>query len=171
MSFIRPEARTLLWNWRETLTGVAILIFGLWWSLATSSLMQWLGFAVIAAGVFTMVAGWQLARFRRGTGGPGIVTVTEGQVSYFGPLTGGVVALSELGRITYDPRGKPAHWVLSQPKQPDLYIPVTAEGADGLFDAFTSLPELQMQALLHQIENAPREPQVIWQKHPHKRLH
>ena len=100
-----------------------------------------------------------------GVGGPGVVQVDEGQISYFGPLDGGAIALSELERLTLDHTSKPAHWVLDMPGQPQLHIPVTATGADALFDAFSALPGLRTERMLSEMRHSGAHQVVIWERH------
>ncbi len=164
MSFIRPEARAALWRWREVLLGGAVLILGSWWAFGTFGLLHWLGFAVLVMGAVMIAAGIQRARFRMGRGGPGIVKVTERQVTYYGPLTGGVVAMSEMSSLILDPTAKPPQWVLSQPMQPDLTIPLTAEGAEALFDVFATLPGIRTEKMLSEMHRDSDQPVVIWQR-------
>lgn len=164
MSFIRPEVTTLLHRWRGILTGAAIALLGLWWVLTSTGLLGWIGWAVIAAGLALAFTGLQRLRFATGRGGPGVVSITEGQVAYFGPLTGGVVALSELSRLDIDHSGKPAHWALHQPGQPVLTIPLTAENAEALFDVFAALPGLSMERLLSQMQPRGAQITVLWQR-------
>ncbi len=164
MSFIRPEARAGIWRWRELLTGLAVTALGGWWGFGTGGLLHWVGFAVIAIGAALIFVGFQRARFRTGTGGPGIVRIDEGVIAYFGPLTGGAAALGELTALSLDSTAHPAHWVLSQPGQPDLLIPVSAEGSEALFDAFASLPGLRMEHMLAQKNRGTNELVNIWQR-------
>jgi hypothetical protein len=175
MSFLRPEARAALWRWREVLVGVATLAIGLWWALTSIGLLHWLGYVVLILAAAILAAGLQRARFRAGSGGPGVVRVDEGQVAYFGPLTGGVVAMGDLVTLKLDPRARPAHWILSQPGQPELAIPLTAEGADALFDAFATLPGIRTEHMLTQMRRPSAQVVVIWQKPQtaasHLRLH
>lgn len=164
MSFIRPQARAALWRWREVLTGVGLAGIGLWWVLTTIGLLHWLGYFAIALAGMILFMGLQRGRFRGLSGGPGIVTVDEGQVAYFGPLMGGIVAIRDLSALSLDPTGRPAHWVLSAPGQPDLHIPLTAEGAEALFDAFATLPGLRTEHMLAQMRRLPDHPTVIWRR-------
>ena len=164
MSFIRPEVATLLHRWRGILIGAGIALLGLWWVLTSTGLLGWIGWAVIAAGLALAFTGVQRLRFAAGRGGPGVVSITEGQVAYFGPLTGGVVALSELSRLDIDHSGTPAHWRLHQPGQPMLAIPVTAANADALFDIFAALPGLSMEWLLSQMHPRRAQISVLWQR-------
>jgi hypothetical protein len=166
MSFIRADARAALWRWREVVTGAGLAALGLWWTVALTGLLHWLGYVVILVAGAITIMGMQRARFRHGGGGPGVVRVDEGQVAYFGPLTGGVVAIRDLDSVALDPSGHPAHWVLSQAGAPDLHIPVNAEGAEALFDAFAALPGLRTEHMLAQMQRLPAYPTVIWQKAP-----
>lgn len=163
MSFIRPEARAEIWRWRELLVGAGIAALGLSWVLGPGGLLGWLGWVLVALGVVLVVVGLQRARFRIGSGGPGVVQADEGQIAYFGPLTGGTVAMADLTRLSLDPTFKPAHWVLEQPGQPPLMIPVNASGVDALFDVFATLPGLKTEQMLAALAHPSDHPSVIWQ--------
>ncbi len=175
MSFIRPEARALLWRWRELLAALLFLLLGLWWVLTGVGVTAISGWACLALGVVLAVVGGQRMRFRLGSGGPGVVQVTEGQISYFGPLTGGAVARSEIETLRLDHTARPSHWVLEQPGQAPLAIPVTAAGAEALFDVFASLPGLKTERMLSELHHKGPHQVVIWQRRPERqtihRLH
>lgn len=175
MSFIRPEAKLALWRWREVLVAGFVLILGLSWVNGPGGLLGWLGWVLVAVAVALTVIGIQRARFRTGAGGPGVVTVDEGQIAYFGPLSGGIVATQEIERLALDPTLHPAHWVLEQADQPKLHIPVNAEGAEALFDVFSALPGLKTQQMLAELNGGSPHPVVIWERSPsrpaHLRLH
>ncbi|SFE31978.1 hypothetical protein [Roseivivax sediminis] len=162
---IRPEARAALSRWAETLAGLAVALLGILWATGSGGVLGWV---VTVAGAALAAAGAQRARFGMGGGGPGIVDVTEGRIAYFGPLDGGVVDLDALESLTLDPSGRPAHWVLGRPEEPPLSIPLTAQGADGLFDAFAALPELDTERMLREMRRRPDRPVVIWRR-PHLR--
>ncbi len=164
MSFVRPEATAALWRWREVVAAAGVLALGIWWALGATGLLQWLGVALCAIGAILAAAGMQRGRFRNAQDGPGVVSVDEGQITYFGPLTGGAVALGDLSRVTLDPTGQPAHWRLAQRGQPDLMIPVTASGADQLFDAFATLEGIRTEHMLAKLKRPGSHPVVIWQK-------
>lgn len=165
VGFIRPEAAAALRRWREALAGVATAALGLWWA-TLGGLLFILGAGLIVAGIALTWVGVQRGRFRTPDGGPGTVQVIEGQISYFGPLTGGMVALDALERLIFDPSLHPAHWKLSPANADPLHIPMNAAGAEALFDAFAALPGLRLQALLQVLHHPPAHPVVIWERQP-----
>lgn len=152
---IRPGAMAALRRWREALIGAAVAGFGLWVGLVSYGYVTWIGGALVLLGLALVVTGIQRGRFRTGAGGVGVVRVTEGQIGYFGPFTGGAVALSEIRRLALDvgPGTAPA-WRLSQHGQPDLLIPLDAEGADALFDIFAALPGIRTTRLVAEVQRA-----------------
>ncbi|WP_371060550.1 hypothetical protein [Rhodosalinus sp. 5P4] len=163
---IRPEVGDALGRWREALAGAALAALGLWAALAGLGLLAWLGWMAVATGLALLFAGIQRGRFRRPGGGPGVVEVVEGRIAYFGPVSGGVVALSELSQLRLDPSEDPPSWVLVQPGQPPLSIPVTAAGADALFDAFAALPGIRTGHLVDALRGGgAAHPVVVWE-HP-----
>ena len=162
--FLRPEVRALLWRWREVLIGGGLALFGLWLVLGPGFLLSVPGYAFLLGGAAFFWLGVQRGRFRGADGGAGAVQVDEGQVTYFGPLTGGTVALREMVRLTLDRQLFPAHWRLEQPGQPALLIPVNAAGSEALFDAFAALPGLKTERMLQELHATAHQAVVIWQK-------
>lgn len=164
MTFIRPEVRTAIWRWRELLAAAALAVLGIYWVLGPGGLLAGVGvLAVLLAGALAVV-GLQRGRFRGSGGGPGVVLVDEGEITYMGPLTGGSVAASEMQRLTLDPTARPPHWVLEHPGRPPICIPVNAEGADALFDVFAALPGLRTERMLAELEAGGPHPVVIWER-------
>ncbi|WP_282076876.1 hypothetical protein [Epibacterium ulvae] len=175
MSFIRPEARAALWRWRELIFAAALVALGLWWAVGSFGILRWIGWAIVCLGVLFSVVAGQRFRFRLGAGGPGLVSVKEGQITYFGPLSGGAIALSEMNSLQLDHTAKPSHWVLEQSGQPPLAIPVNAQGADALFDVFSTLSGLKTERMLTELHSSGDHHVVIWERNPsraaHHRLH
>ena len=165
MNFIRPEAQALLARWREVIVGALITLLGLYWT-SGAGILQWVGVVVAIGGAILTFTGLQRARFRTGAGGVGVVSVDESEISYFGPFNGGTMSVRELSMLSLDPRSKPPVWVLSQPGQQDLYIPVNAEGTDQLFDAFAALPGIRTDHLLAALNKGADDVVVIWAKPP-----
>ena len=159
MTFIRPELRAALWRWREVALAAVLCLEGLRWILGGYGLQVWIGVALLAGGVALGIGAVQRLRFRRGGGGAGVVQIDERRIAYFGPLTGGILDLDDLSVLALDGTGRPAHWQLTGADGTVLSIPVDAEGADALFDAFTALPGLRTEPLLAAL--AARDASVV----------
>lgn len=171
MSFMRPEAVAALTRWQGVLISLAVLAFGLLILWRSFGITFWLGVLIALAGAISLVAALQRLRFAAGAGGPGVVDIDEGAIGYFGPLGGGVIARSEMTALALDRTGKPAHWALSQPDQPDVMIPLTASGADALFDVFAALPGIRTERMLAEMHRTAPGRIVLWQKPGSKPAH
>ncbi|MBT8459553.1 MAG: hypothetical protein HKP37_05690 [Boseongicola sp.] len=166
MSFIRPDALATLLRWREFLIGLALDLVGLVTVLGPTRANLILGVLLMGLGSALMFVGMQRARFRATGGGIGVVDVDERQISYFGPASGGAVTLEDLARIAVVP---PHAWELSDSFGRVLEIPVNAEGADALFDAFSALPGISASRLGDATRVKPVARTSVWEK-PHRRL-
>jgi hypothetical protein len=167
MGFIRPQSKAQIRRWREVLLGLGIFIWGIWLSVMAVGLFMWAGWALLVIGVVWIVAGVQRARFRVGAGGAGVVQVDEREVIYFGPIEGGSISIEALAKVELIPGKTGAHrWFLTEAGtgRAPLSIPVNADHADALFDAFGVLEGFEMQNMLA-VLNAPLSgPVLIWQK-------
>ena len=159
--FIRPEARAAIKRWREVIVGAGLAFLGGWW-MSNAGLMSYVGTATAMLGAALVVLGLQRARFRGQSGGPGSVDVDEGQITYFGPLTGGAIAIRELRELALIRSRQTPHWRLST-RAEELFIPTDAAGADDLFDAFTALPGLRTERMLAALRESGAHDTVIWQ--------
>ena len=162
MGLIRPEIVTALHRWRDVLSGAALAGLGVYWVLGSGGAVAIFGWVLVIAGSGLVVTGAVRAQFVTTGNGPGMVSVVEGKITYFGPLTGGSADLSEISGLGYDPTGRPAHWILDQPGQPSLAIPVTADGAETLFDLFSSLPGVNSTMLLQATRSRHRA--QLWRR-------
>ncbi len=73
MSLIRPEARAVVWRWREVLAGAGITALGANMLLTGFGLMHVLGWFVLVLGLAVLLTGLQRARVRPSGGGAGVV--------------------------------------------------------------------------------------------------
>lgn len=162
--FLRPEARAALWRWREVLAALALGALGLWWAATGLGLLRWLGTGLVPVALALGFAAAQRLRFRRGGGGLGLVEVDEARITYFGPLGGGTADLGELERLDFDHDARPAHWWLIGAGGAALAVPVDAEGADALFDAFTALPGLAPLRLVEAVGRTGGGRETVWRR-------
>ena len=163
---IRPQAAATLRRWRSLLVGAALIGLGLYWALGFGGVLALVGWAVVLVGLGVAITGLQRLWFLAGDGGPGIVSIVEGRITYFGPLTGGSADLSEMSGLIYDPTGRPPHWILEQPGQPALAIPINAEGAEVLFDTFASLPGLSSSRVVQVMRISGSGRTQLWRRGP-----
>ncbi len=161
--FLRPEALAAIWRWREALFGLVVIVLGFALTDVRGSVfLFWLGIIVMIIGGLVVIAGLQRGRFRKAQDGPGVVQIDEARVSYFGPLDGGIADIDELSSLKLDHRSHPSVWILSQPGQPPLHIPVTASGAEALFDAFMRLPGINVPTMLRKLDSPTGRQEIIW---------
>lgn len=174
MSFIRPEATAFLRQWAVPaalfIGGVAAV--GQGWRLVSAG--AWTGFVLMAIGVFACLALFgalerALTGWRGRHGGPGVVTVDEGRIAYFGPEGGAVLALDALVSVdivTTDqgPLAQDLFWVLTDERHQMAAIPGGAKGADQLLDVLGSLvgfSHMQVVAAMGSTSDARFE---IWRR-------
>lgn len=164
MDFIRPELRATFYRWREVIAGGALALIGLWAVLVPGGLVGIVGGAGVILAALLIWTGLQRVRFRHDALGLGAVDIDEGQITYFGPLTGGAIALQDLDSLALvRARAQTPHWQLTA-EQGVLHIPVDAEGTDALFDAFSTLPGLRVERMLAALRDGTLEDVVIWQR-------
>lgn len=163
MSFIRPELAETLHRWREVIAAATTAALGLW-ALAAGS-----GYVIPGAGLilFATGAGWAVQalrrlRFLQAGEAPGIVRVTEAQIAYMGPRVGGFVGLPDLAELRLLTLRGRRIWRLKQADGQMLHIPVEADGAEALFDAFAALPGMDTGTLVAALgSEAPSDSRVI----------
>lgn len=174
MSLLRPEARDWLSARREVIAAALLLALGLWCASLGGYLLLPLGLAIAALG-----AGWGWAaerrrRFVQPGDAPGIIEVVEGRISYFAPVMGGSVSLSDLSEIRFLRLRGRSVWRLKQSDGQALLIPAESPGGAALFDAFASLPDIDLDAVIAALEPPPvqggnivplaGETRVVWRR-------
>lgn len=144
----RPDLRAALNRNRELLAALALAAFGGWTAWQGGYLLTPLGLAILALGAGWALTTWRRLKFQQDGEAPGIVRVTEAQIAYFGPRIGGFVGLPDLSEIRLLTLRGRRIWKLKQGDGQLLHIPVESDGAEALFDAFATLPGIDMAALV-----------------------
>ncbi len=163
MEIIRPEIQQAINRFRDAIAGVGVSVLGLYWALGSTGGLAIIGTSMAIAGALLVFAGIQRGRFRTGAGGPGVVLVDEGQITYYGPIEGGSAVISELNRVELDPGAAASpEWVLHQFGAGPLRIPTNAEGAEALFDVFSALDGLETEKMLAALEKTRDHQVEIW---------
>ena len=148
---------------REMIVGASVALLGAWMVLGGRGIVTIVGVLITVGGIALCVAGWQRTRFRRDRNGAGVVSVTEGQITYFGPVTGGTIATASIGEVVLNPGNDlPPQWELRAPGVDPIRIPSNAEGAEALFDVFGGLQGLNMEELLATLADPGPVPRIIW---------
>ena len=161
--FLRPEAKAVLRQWSEVILASAVIALGVWIVLRPGGIIiTGFGYVVVAVGAAGLIPALRRARFRTDGEGPGVVQIDEGRISYLGPVTGGTMALDDLTvlSVRHDHGGQTA-WVLADPSQL-LVIPVDASGADALFDAFSTLPGLNLDKVIRAVQSRTKGSERLW---------
>ncbi len=145
---VRPELRERMERWSEPALGAVVLALGLWTATRGGWLLAAGGGMVAALGAGWLVLGLRRMRFRGQGDAPGLVELDESRITYMGPQIGGSISVDELIEIRLlSLRGRRA-WRLRQADGQVLLVPLDATGAEVLFDAFASLPDLSSAALV-----------------------
>jgi len=163
VSLLRPGAVAFLIRWREVAAAAGAALAGLWLLSLGGWILRPFGLTLAVLAIGWGVIALRRMRFQRGVAAPGMVDVDEGQVGYLGPTFGGYLSLRELTEIRLiDLYGK-RHWRIRQADGQVLLIPIAAQGAEKLFDAFAVLPGIDMSRLAAALD-APGEAGVIWSR-------
>jgi hypothetical protein len=169
MSFIRPTVAAHFTKWREAYFVAGVMLLGAWTYLHGAArlnlILQGLGLVISLAGIILLRTTIQRIRFRRTQIAPGMVDVTEREISYFGPMHGKTISLESLHKIELrESEAYASIWVLHHADGDPMIVPTSAKGSDRLFDAFTSLSGVKMDTLVAAINHTPIQAQVIWQR-------
>lgn len=155
MSFVREDLAAALTRWREVIVAGGVAALGLWLVWLGGYLLVPLGLALVALATGFGASALRRLRFATDGEAPGLVEVIEGQVSYFGPVTGGAVGLPDLVELRLlTLRGRRV-WKLRQADGQTLLVPVEAQGAESLFDAFAALPGMDTGDLVAALQEHP----------------
>lgn len=166
MSWLRPEATARLKQWREAMIGACVAAGGVWIALTTLGLGVLAGAVIALIGGALMFTGTRHALFRSDQDAPGVVEVTEGRITYLGPVIGGTIALADLREIAFTRTAEgTAFWRLTGHEPQPLIIPAGAAGVDVLLDTFTALPRFDTGQMVRAVQSRTQTTRIIW-RHP-----
>lgn len=166
MSLIRPELRARIYRWREVLVSLAVAGFGVWVFFLGGYFFGALGLLICGVAIGSGVIAARRLRFDAQGDTPGLIEVTEGQITYMSATGGGVAARSEITQIDlfFTVSGR-AWWRIFQTQYPPVAIPLGAQGSDDLFDAFVALPGARPKMFLSVLDRAPVDGQItVWRR-------
>lgn len=160
MSFLREDAVRPLLRWAETAAYGALTAAGIgWlWPDAGDPLWRWLAPLAVSALGFWFIRAAAVSALSAAKGAaPGVVLIDERRITYLGPHDGGFASLNEIRRIEI----VRDRWVLTD-SEGALIVPVAAEGAAALPDAFSALPRFSAGRALQALAAADPRPVTIW---------
>ncbi len=169
---MRPELGAWLARWRDALIGAALALGGLslFGRAALSGAPVPLALLALSLGFGVWLArdGWLRARLGGAAGlgaqGPGVTSVREGEIDYFGPISGGAVDLDALDSVTLSVRHGGAVWLLRAPGAAPLAIPATAAGAEALLAAFAALPGFERARVGRALDAPIGADVIVWRR-------
>ncbi len=175
MSFVRPEIARAALRWGETAIYAAVSLVVLWWLSGAASDVFWRIVLMVAAGFvgfWLTRAAYLTARASADRDGPGMVLIDERRITYLGPELGGLVSINALEAIEIwapDPpyADSAPRWILRhQDADEGLMIPINAEGASGLIDAFAALPGFEPDKAIAALGGAGGSVATVWRRAP-----
>jgi len=170
MSFIRPEAQATLTRWSGVGIAAGLLSLGLYWLLLGTGLLPVVGGVVATLGTVLAFDQIRRARFLGGSGGAGVVEVTERQITYFTAAGGAAIALDSIEQIEIEVLGgNRREWVF-RTSEDDLYVPLNAQGAEALFDTISALPGVSSSEAIKAAATTSSDRFLIWSSNK-RRLH
>jgi hypothetical protein len=169
--FIRPEMTKWFTRWREPILAGILMLIGLRFLWRGVTRYNWvfdgIGIVLLLIGLAVFWASFRRLQFRADEDGPGLVEVTERQITFLSALGGGSVDIEAMTRLELRTNiGAGRVWVLKQSEGPTLFIPITASGTDKLFDAFAALPGIDMAHVIAAVKTQTDKREVVWRGSP-----
>jgi len=174
VSFIRPEASAALRRYGEPTILGAVTVGGIWKGWLLLDRGAWVGGIVLGIGVLAGLGLFgaverALLAWRSRSRGPGMVSIHEGRIAYFGPYGGAVMALDALVSVELLVSdagwpGEGVHWQLSDELGQQVTIPGGADGAAQLLDRLGMLPGFNHMAVVAAIGSAGPRRSMVWSR-------
>lgn len=163
---IRPALRDHLLRQREAYAAGLGLAASLWVATRGGWFLAGVGLILAAVALGWLMLALRRARFLRPVSDPGVVDLDEGRIGYYGAggsVLGGYLALEDLAEIRLLHLNGSQFWRLKSRDGQALLIPVAAVGSEKLFDAFASLPGIDLGALTSALSNRITA-QSLWRR-------
>ena len=163
-SLIRPEVRVILVRWREVIASCAVVLFGLWALGAPGPVLKGIGTVAILTGAALTVIAVRRVAFTGKGDEPGVVSIDEGQIAYFGPEVGGAISVPSLAEIRLRNEDRRFSWFLITDAGEGLAIPHGARDAALLFDVFAALPGFDVDHMLRHLRTPRPGSITVWRR-------
>ncbi|PTV95756.1 hypothetical protein C8J27_10384 [Rhodobacter aestuarii] len=163
---IRPELRDHLTHHRETYIAGLCVAGSAWVGTRGGWFLAAIGLALGVVCAVWMLLAWRRTRFARPVSEPGLVDLDEGRIGYYGAggaVLGGYIALEDLAEIRLLSLRGQKFWRLKAADGQALLVPVAASGSEKLYDAFATLPGIEMGALTAALSSSATA-QSLWRR-------
>lgn len=171
--FIRPDTARFFRRWAEPIGAGGLALLGLYLlyrgTMRYNMVLQAIGLVLLLIGIAAFWAAYRRVQFNREgpNEGPGLIEVTERQITYLTPVGGGSVDLEAMTRLEIRYTMEFGRvWTLKQSEGPTLFIPISAAGSEKLFDAFSALPGMEPAKLIAAVNTESDQRVVIWRGSP-----
>ena len=146
---MRPELRAALHRHREVIAAGVAAMLGVWIAALGGWFLLGVGLGLAAVALVWGASALRRLRFARPVTDPGMVEIDEGRIGYFGAgaALGGYVALNDLSEIRLLRLRSARYWRLKTADGQAILIPIASAGAEALYDAFATLPGIDMRRL------------------------
>ncbi|MEO1538309.1 MAG: hypothetical protein AAFR73_11310 [Pseudomonadota bacterium] len=174
---IRAELHAFLDHWKEALSfgaacvgAMSVVIFVPQPSLQILSALGACGF-----GTLSFLA-WRRTALQQSVDGPGVVEMSEREITFFGPAEGWTISLDDLAEVAIasdEAEGNAVqyHWIFRTRDGGYQTVPTSALGADQLVTGVSFLDGLDISKASHVIRSGQQGVFVIWQKVKDRPLH
>lgn len=174
MSFFRREATDAIRRYGEPALYLILAVVAFWQGMRLINQGAWVGVVLLGVGAVPALAVFgtlerAVVAWRGRRAGPGMVSIKEGQIAYFGPHGGAVLAFDALIRVeilTTDqgPFADDHFWLLTDEMGQSAMIPGGAQDAPKLLDRLGSLPGFDHMAVLSAMGSTENAKFLIWQR-------
>jgi hypothetical protein len=164
IDLIRPEVRNRMVRWREVIASGGVTLFGLWALGAPGPVLKGVGVVAVITGAALTVIAVRRVAFAGSGDEPGVVSIDEGQIAYFGPEVGGAISVPSLSEIRLRNDDQRFSWFLITDTGEALSIPHGARDASLLFDVFAALPGFDMDEMLRQLRATQTGSVTVWRR-------
>lgn len=173
MSFLRPEAMAALRRYGEPAVYAILGGWAVWKGVVLLGRGSWVGGFLLVIGAVALMALFgaaerALVAWRGRRAGPGTVSIREGQIAYFGPFGGAIMALDSLVSVDLDTAGLDGDgevfWVLQDEIGQMVRIPGGADGAVALLDRLGTLPGFDHRAVVQAMSSRSARRVAVWRR-------
>lgn len=160
---IRPEAKATLMQYAQAIVGAVIAILMIYWTITIPGVLRYLTGAITILGLALAIDGFRRGKLRRKSqGAEGVVEIDERRITFMTANWGGSVSINDLIKVEVGQRSGNLFWRIKDNFGSILLVPYTANGAEGLIDAFGALGGFDLGVVGHAIEKNGDHMTTVW---------